>query len=338
MKPLKLLSGETITIETYPPKAKGKKPKKNSKPKKKSGKKKSNMNAGNKSNAKMAMVRQVCSITDPFCPAAKGARFPDGTGGNSIAFQMRGVVNITTGTASGSSTGAAIYVIAPGAYYGLLNGASFSGSTWTMNGTYAAFTPNSLLANNAAKARVVSAGAIVRGTCSMSNAQGQVYMSEAPGTVTFSSGLTQCDFAYPNISVTALTTGFEKSWISKPQGNIARQFQSVNANNSYFPGWTNLVVEVNGGPASIACVAIEYFINVEFQLQADNSLSQLAPKSTAASPVVIKANSDYQNKQPTIIAGGASVVEKTVASGINSIATKFGDMALSALDDILMLL
>jgi len=59
-------------------------------------------------------VRGVCSVTDPFCPASKNSKWPDGTAGNTLTEQFRG--NYTLSTTSAGQAFAAFGAGAPFGY------------------------------------------------------------------------------------------------------------------------------------------------------------------------------------------------------------------------------
>lgn len=257
--------------------------------------------------ARASLARVLCSITDPFCPAAKGARIPDGLGGASMALQLRGNIAFST-----SATGAQLVCFQAGAPYGWI-GATLSTGVWTFASTYNLYAQSGILTTYGSRYRIVSAGVVLRSTVSMTNAQGYVIVSDGspPGP---STSVNAGDIAYPRSQTLSLTQGFQHMWRSTPQGAIARQYQSLLGNTNINSGMSALFIEVIGGPASLPVMVAEYFINVEFQLSPDSGVAQMAPPPTRANPAAMSIASKVHESANNLLAGGVEQMEVAVQS------------------------
>jgi hypothetical protein len=268
-----------------------------------------------------AHVKQTCSITNPFCPGAKGAKYPDGNNGGSMAFQIRGHYSFTAVSGvSGAPTGGNIVVFNPHATYGILLPASFSGSTWTMASTMTQYNNVGLLNSYAQVFRVVSFGVIVRCISTVTNSSGYLVMgTSAPCGV--SQNILTNSSQYIDQEEIPVYAGMEHSWIAKPMGLEARTFQPMNSSSdTQQANFNALTLELVSGTtgSTPTNIDVEYFMNVEFQLAPSAGLAQLVPKDPAKNPVSIAAQGSVQSNVGSFVKGGVTVAE----SVINKVAPK----------------
>lgn len=259
--------------------------------------------------AKPHHAKAVCSVTDPFCPASKGSKWPDGTSGNTLTEQFRGNY-----TLSSDASGNAFLNLANAAPYGLLTG-TVTGSNVTTAAAFNLYKASSLLVSYGYYYRTVSMGVVIRSVASAVNSAGLMTTGTAPAasvSTTYSLG----QEAYQEVAVKAIQPGMELSWISKPQGSGSRDMgiQSTTTILSQYD-WTSLWVEVSGATPSIPILNIEWFLNVEFQPKPiDRTLASIAkpnpPKSTAAETAV----SHVHNTLGSFIEGGIKSAEEAVMS------------------------
>ncbi len=261
----------------------------------------------------------VCSITNPFCPEAYGAKIPDGNGARTVTAAGRGTFNLTTGATGGFAVG----------ILGVGNLSYSTHSPTTMPLTtatgqeinYSGLTGGSIFATYGDRYRVVSCGFTVRCTQSANNAQGwfllQTQQSFAYG------GAVNNDFIALDNATLANYPGAEFSYVFKPLNKFtSRQFSVNQASGTDLEsmGWPTATIIYQGGATGAAIVAsVEYFCNIEFLLATHSGLAVLAPPPVKAQPAVIKAAENSQIATPTTIKGGTDVV--------TSVLTKAADLA-----------
>lgn len=260
-------------------------------------------------------VRAVCSITDPFCPAAKSAKWPDGTSGNTLTEQFRGNVTVAT-----LPEGISCVCFGAGAPYGWLVPLSAPTTTSVlMDNSYTLYKSNSLLATFGDKYRIVSFGCIIRCVASATTASGIITLGSAPAvgqsqTVTLGSEL------YSEVIIRAIQPGMEVSWISQPLGSSAHTFRSQSTGSTVIDddSWSSLVIELTGCPASTSMVNVEWFINVEFlpkpqSTNYNNPLTALAKPNPPKISAATDSSSVARGTLGSFIEGGISQVEAAVA-------------------------
>lgn len=277
-------------------------------------------------------VSTVCSFTNPFCPAAKGSKWPDGTAGNTLTEQFR-LVQV----ASVDSNGNACFVYAGAAPFSGI-GSTVSGSTATFAATYNSLRANSLLATYGSDYRIVSFGAIVRCIASATTASGYVTLGtgQAPAP---SSTNTMGSELYQEVAVKAIQPGMEMSWISTPVGTGAREFvpQSTTTTGQSSADWNALWIEIQGATASSTPLSIEIFMNVEFRpLVTARALTAIAKPNPPKSTVAESAVSNIHSSLGSILEGGVKVVEDTVAKHAKSALDSFLDDPLASIASLFL--
>lgn len=273
-------------------------------------------------------VRGVCSVTDPFCPASKNSKWPDGTSGNTLTEQFRGSSTITIDAA-----GKAYYCFSASAPFGY-NGATIVGTNppvGTFAAAYTTYKASSMLATYGSTYRIVSFGAIIRTTASATNASGIVTLGTAPAAGV-SGAYNMGEELYSEVTIKAIQPGMEVSWISTPVGTGSRDFVDQSTTAIVVNDWNALWVEVQGATASTSCLNIEWFLNVEFRpISTARALTAIArpnpPKSVAAETAVSSVHSTVGS----FIAGGIATVEDTIAKHARDALSGFFDDPLSSL-------
>lgn len=272
-----------------------------------------------------AHVMSACSILDPFCVHAKGAKRPDGLGTNTLTFQVRDTVSITT---SGTS-GRARTVFAGG--FGIFGyaQAAYADPNFTLPATWTQFASSTFATTNGSEVRLVSFGIRLISVLSATNSQGYVILGTMTNPVVGnvqSQGRTQ----YPESSTRPLTAGFETSWISKPTGAGAHNFHRVagttppvnNAMNDF--DWTSLSVEIVGGPTAGAttCLVAEIFANIEIAINETagaTGYGQLIAPAKPANPVALTTQAVVQSKVPSLFDGPVAAMGKFIEQKASSV-------------------
>lgn len=276
---------------------------------------------------KSSHVRGVCSVTDPFCPASKNSKWPDGTAGNTLTEQFRGNSLLTT---SADGTGGVAF--AGAAPFGLLARTTSTATDLTFAATYTAYTGalTSMLATYGQEYRIVSFGVIARCVASAVNASGVVTLGTT-GNVPVSTVLTLGQEYYDELVMKAIQPGMEMAWISVPKGTGARNFVTLSTSTSVPSDWSSLVIEISGGPVSTPVLMVEWYVNVEFTLKPQQAISSLARQNPAKSVAAETSVSKIHSTVGSFIEGGVKQVEATVASAASSALSSLMDDPLESL-------
>jgi hypothetical protein len=281
-----------------------------------------------KGTAKPHHTRGVCSVTDPFCPASKNSKWPDGTSGNTLTEQFRGSVTLTT-----NATGEALSAFVPTAPFGY-NNATVTAGVATL-GNLTTYRANSMLATYGSSYRIVSFGCIVRCVASATNASG--ILTLGTGTVFANTNtITLGQELYDEVVVKAIQPGLEVSWISQPRGTGSRDFVNQSTTGSFGSDWTTLYVEITGAGVSQNVVMVEWFMNVEFMVAATTrALSAIAKPNPPKSNVAEQAVSHVHSSLGSFIEGGISVVEDRVMKAATTALSSFVSDPLASLTGLL---
>lgn len=274
----------------------------------------------------------ACSVLDPFCPAARAAKRPDGAGAGTITYQVRSSTPVTTDAA-----GNAFVAIVPG--YGRFGRgiATLAAGSWTLPASWTLNSGSAFVDTNAAEIRLVSFGAKFVSIASATNCSGLLQVASIPALAP-SQVLLQMNVNYPEVMTSALLPGTEVSFISKPTSGSKShgfvQYSTVNSAMSDFD-WTSGLFEIIGGAASTTMGYIELYVNVEFTLNSTGiqttGLSGNITKSRPANPIALQVQSQVHSSMSGIIDGGVKAVEKAVYNAASDVISSLPDFGLTAL-------
>ena len=283
------------------------------------------------SGGKHPLTHQVCSWTDPFCPAAKNSKYPDDSGVSTIGWQAR--CEIDLGVSNTFSKKAHFFQPSLLTYSG--NDPSVAPASGVYTGVSIGGTnlPVGFVTTNASAVRLVSYGVVLRSIVPMSACQGYLRISEANSQVaatTYTVGSTD----YVKSDLVPITAGMEVSWIARPKGPAARTFiplSTANAANADF-GWNMLIVEICGQvTTAVTPITAEIYANYEFiPLSAGasaNSVDKLATAPKPISPALAHAATKTQSMVSGFVDGGVSTVEKVVQSAASKALSSVESMA-----------
>lgn len=252
-------------------------------------------------------VHAICAVTNPFCPAAKGSKWPDGCAGSTLTEQFRGSY-----TMSSSADGNGIICFAPGAPFGYLPSISSTTTTATTNSAWSSYKSGSMLSTYGFDFRIVSFGVIARCVASATQASGLITFGTSRPLI-LSTAYTLGTQLYSNVTVKAIQPGLELSWISHNIGSDAHAFLPLTTNLSNPPAdWTALTVELTGVTASIPVVNFEWFMNVEFNPTPTSAIVSLAKPNPPKIPAAEVATSKVHASLGSFIEGGIKQVEDAV--------------------------
>jgi hypothetical protein len=289
---------------------------------------------GNPSAGVKAHVHHACALTNPFCPAARGYRIPDGKGFNTIGQQFRGRITMPGGLGSGSTTGNML-VLSAAAPYGIVGITSSTlgpPATYTSNATLTEYLGNAIVAANCGNYRIVSFGVVVRVASACNNTSGILSLNTfQPSSSLFSVAFTGGSPDFIEQFNVPMASGEEFTWVSKPMGSTAAQFVPQSTSSSLAqngPTWTSLIIETSSSSSTTA-LDIEYFLNVEAEINSYSSLVHMAPPPVTPNPVGLKARDTIQQKQSSAQPGGTTTLETQMYNwATNEISTMLKGVTL----------
>lgn len=287
-----------------------------------------------------AAVEAVCSIVDPFCPAADGAKTFDISSARSIPFTTRfqtGFVN--------DATGAGGIWLLPFHQVQVFGGAVTAGSTFTA--TTSGTAPGVPLPGVVDKYRLVSMGCIIRCVGAVLNRAGTVYVrlfGGDPSTLSVvdlrTYNANEC-FAFPitadadpvyvvNRKVSALADIFVEPIIST-------DFVTQTDN-----GWSYILVGVVGGEIGKVAVEIEAVYHWELIAGDGSTFQQLAthtrPPNAVVNSAIAKVNEGPAAVQAPQSGIGDWFVKKAVTGLTNALGTAIGPEGMLAAKQLNMML
>jgi hypothetical protein len=228
----------------------------------------------------VALVRDICAVTDPFCSHAVGAKSPHGSKVVTVPIRMKGIIQMTT-SAGGEATMIFSPRVAVHTYYSAAAGAVPAVSAFDQStGAFPSFV---------SEARVVSSG--IRWW--------NVLPATAGGGSVVAFPLTDTDTILTDGASTAEMTNITGSHISdiREPGEFTFSPVEVTSRDFIVPstgaigttsnsGWDSVGLTITAGASSVA-LNVEYVIHYECTIDSvsGNSLGQPSP----ARPVLIAA-------------------------------------------------
>lgn len=275
--------------------------------------------------------KAVCSVTDPFCPHARGAQRPDG-GPPTVPFQIRFLYPITM---DAGGAGTAKHVLVPGVLFTHMAYGTTT-SKWDGSGAWTA-NPQAFVASNMKEARIISFGVVIRSAQSATNAKGTVLLTVDPSPVaTVSQQIPKGNMSGTDTIIVPLAAGMEHSWRSKPLGASAHLFKPASNFTSTMSDfdWTSLQVEVIGGDttASTVYAYAEYVCNIEITLAVNDSTgsAQLTRTPPQTNKLAMTAADVVHANAPSFIEGGITkamaMAEKYASSALDSVLSDIGSL------------
>jgi hypothetical protein len=237
------------------------------------------------------LIHKICSLTDPFCPAARGARFPDGNAQRTIGIQAQQFFTVST-----NNMGAAAVCFSPQAPYSYGIGNIAAGAvvgTWPATYTESSQGFAAWINSIARQFRVVSFGVEITPITNAMNSTGLLIVQETNDSTFLGQG-------FDTTVNTTKTLGDDMesilvpmaqlrpvTWRSRPGGPESRMFNDLQvANEDQSFDWTRCRVYVSGAPASTAVLAVRLVANYEFTLQSGQAATQLAKAPQVQNPTI----------------------------------------------------
>lgn len=282
---------------------------------------------------KQSVHQKACGITDPFCVHARCAKWPDGQGAGTVAFQIRGRRPLSTNTTNWTTGAIAQFTgDLPNSF---LTSASNNGSAWTMAAAYVDTTVGTGFTTYAGRYRIVSWGIIVRNVQPAQTAQGTLLVRKLNAQMAVGATIANGVMYGAEVTEFPVYPGMEISIVAKTQGNTARSFVDQNTTTTIVNGpmWDTIHVELlNGYATGGAVLDIEYVYNVEFQVVlAQVAVHEFVPVSAPKAPHLTLAAETVMNKASSIIEGGAQKAGATILSHVEDFFAQAGTDLLAAL-------
>jgi len=252
------------------------------------------------------IAKRVCSIYDPFCPEAAGARYPSQFSQNTIVYQSRFLQSMTT-----SAAGDSLYLFAPDVnqyVFAYVNTAAPA----TFPSTFSASDPNLSSWMGLVKGvRIVSAG-IRYMPQQATNIPSSIFtIGTIPdGSVLLGSSITYTSVMSQLTDLEVIGTQDPFVWSLNPRTENAFDLVSKSniANNTRSGNWPTFVVAVAGQQANTLVGTFEVIVNYEGEplgTQGLGYITQTAPELAQASPLVREVAEQVRSKVTGFFAGNA---------------------------------
>lgn len=270
----------------------------------------------------MADVERTCSILDPFCPAAVGARLSGDGGIYTIPMSSHWVASVTTNTAQ-----AVAFIFYPDWNYGYAITTAVAGtftfpalSKWPIGG--GGYTDDYMI-----EGRVVSAGFIVRNTSqAMTVSNSYLILPLNRVTVTDTMSSTTLSFADPRTQLIQATKSGETAVVSLRRGSGALDFHTALDGTGAQPDYQPWMVMFQPTPAGTNTYEIECFIHTEGVLKTTKQEIQnfVTSKGASVSPKVRDAADNAASKM-------TQVITKSAGNAATAFGKEVAKQAFSAL-------
>jgi hypothetical protein len=283
------------------------------------------------------IARQVCGITDPFCNAAAGAKYPDDSSLRTLSWSYHNRATI----ASNASGFGGCLLLPSLAYVPLVNSTAVAG-----NGDITLDVGSALpgLLSDINVFRIVSCGYKIRAVIAPLYQSGMVHIRALSQESTTGIGVVN-GYSYAasqaldvrlqdckevtifNPHTSAPPTNFYSSGGVTPSNVITTWSPS---------GFSPISVLITGAPASQVVLEVEYFVHYELMFNDVSQMTLLATPPPPANALVTSAANHITSRLTAIMATGAAAAGKEIErAAIKFIAARLGPLgpAVLALSD-----
>jgi hypothetical protein len=244
-----------------------------------------------------ALAQEVCSITNPFCEASRGSKWPDDSSGQTLAVPVRQRYYLTT-----DANGRGGILFCPTYVLGVASGTMVNANAWTWTLSTGAF-PLSAYAPNFPETeafRVVSGGVKITAVTSQMTSSGIINVIELPPADAGAdySTIVPTSRNYPSYESLPMKSSDSLFAVFRPYGPDARTFQdylatadsplasaSFNTND-----WTSLWVGVEGATASSAVLVVDVYLNFEILPITTATIGYLTSPTAYPNPMLTRAS------------------------------------------------
>lgn len=270
----------------------------------------------------LRFAMDTCSISNPFCPEAVSARWPDNSHTKSVGFSITGQTQTLAADANGN--GVSIYTPTAQRAGGVV-------TSGTSNATFTTAMGKFEIPADIVRWRVTSYGIRVSSPLSSMTATGTAHVR----LVSPMTGASLAALDYSSIRVDAsvdvpISRLINKDLfvVPKPLGDNAHWFQSGNPQFYDYiadlenPGWQFIILGMSGAPASAAALRVQVYYNFEFVFADGSSSQQFAVAPPPDRPAVRQANSGVLASISNFIEGTAERVDSMFKSKAFQLGTR----------------
>lgn len=275
-----------------------------------------------------ALVHAACALTDPFCDAARLARWSDSSSVPSLPVQIRTYRPIVT-----DATGRAGIFFVPGYPYGLGDGTATAGGVLTAPANWVSVDISNTWGNVISDYRISSVGIRVHYTGAPLYASGMVTIATVPA-LTPGAAYTMTNptiFQRYNMFPTHTIINKPVSVALQPDSHTVRSYYN-NVNNDTVVGsvYEGVIVYLEGAPASTNAGRVEIVMNLEARVKAGSALSSIASVPPPFNPTVEDVARRTNSMMPAFFQGSAAAVEKAAQGVAARAITTLGNVAIGA--------
>lgn len=278
------------------------------KKKKKNRKNRKNKGGGQKNHT---MTTAICALTDPFCVAAYGAKYPDSTSMRTLALPF-----LQFATVGSNAGGQAALLLS---HAGFRAATTFVGNAVTVWG---AFVPwNDLTTFDAQSARCTSFGFKVEPITGMMTSQGvagAIVINDSSDTYTYPASLSYDDMnmgqnvRFPMVQPKGFcVTGSQDSVNSKDFIEVT-SLSAPAAGTMPAYGNSPIVLYWSGVVASSPIATVTAVAHFEMSFSNSSVLSRAATSAPVDNPALKAGVSAVKHRMSNIVAGGAEAVSAVV--------------------------
>lgn len=272
----------------------------------------------------------ICSLSNPFCMAARGARIPDNSFQKSIGWYVPGEGTTISTDVSGQL---AIYVTAS-PYNQLFSGTISAGTATFAGAPIPIFTPPGSMA----RWRVVTAGLKLSCSTPLLTTQGMVKIRLFSGLTGASNTRSTSNFDCDETVEFPLTRLIEKDYkiILKPIGEKAHDYVGTTTAYASLGAFVNnelyqqAMILVSGGVASTGVLKVDYFYNYEYVPSAGSSDEKFAQPPPVSNSAIREAVAHVQTSTPSFLDQADAAVDRIFSSTAIRLAAKVGQLAFGA--------
>lgn len=263
--------------------------------------------------AHSALTNTICSLADPFCPSARGSRWPDGNGSKTVAISFEGLYPITT-DANGNA--GVMFTAAP--VYGIIKFDDIDNTTGFPAGKeQALWAGYQDWVTTASEYRIVSAGVRLYSVASMMNSQGMLRMIEVPSE---SNNLNDAvletsiySYAFPEMDEKPMKDSGLLQGTLTPGGPESRTFQTYDSSAEDTHDWSQILCVATGAAPNVTIAQAHYVYNVEIKFTGSHVMNRVASSVATSNSSYLQQATSYVQKMITgVVEGHKDEVEKQV--------------------------
>jgi hypothetical protein len=259
------------------------------------------------------IVKMVCSINDPFCKEAKGARWPD-SNNSTITCQLRYFFTLAT-----NASGEAACGINPNFPYGFFSAPTITTGSYTVPNLTAHTFPV-WFTSACDQYRPVSVGVSATVIANATAAQGYVTVNDVASLIPASE--ININTIQPTSLWMPMLPGKAATWTMGKMGIEGDLFTTQNgASAAGSNDRSACTIHVMGGPVSTPVLLLEVVMNMEGIPKPDGAYSNLANTQTSVVPPGMLNTLQAMPIKERILEGGKRVVEAYVAKQVNNFIT-----------------